>query len=577
MYSLNNYSTKDLNLMKKILLMLTILISSFSILLAGVPPNNTPCNAEPLTIEPNCSSSNEYTNVDATDSGVTDPGCGSYNGTDVWFSFEIPVTGEYIIDSKEKGMNDGAMTSYSGPDCSNLTKIECNDDGGDGYMPRLKGTGTAGETIWIRFYGFGSNVGTFIICVTPACDPVFKVAIASDDCPTGDNMKINVNITELGASANTLKISNSFDGTSTDITTTGTYEIGPFNSVDGNGTITVKHTDDATCISNDVIDITCIACNETDKANDFCATSAELTKGGGPFTSSTNKYSIDIPGNFKPEFEGAIDNNSWYHFDATSNTETFEFTVSDCVTGEGLQVQIFDVHINGAGCCQDFTPVSNYWDAYNQGTDHNLGSVIGTDLIIGHTYILAVDGFAGDDCNFSVSGWSATGILPVNLLEAKYNCPNGSLNWTTASELNNDYFTIKVGKHYKNKKLISESEYYINGNGNTNYLSDYEYKFDSYSDNNYIELWQTDFDGTTELLNTLYSSCSNNEELIIVPNPISGGETAKIIGVYNTAIIYDITGKIVNSTIIDNRISGLKPGSYIVVIDRVKRLKLLVH
>ncbi|MFH1321817.1 MAG: PKD domain-containing protein [Bacteroidota bacterium] len=132
----------------------------------GSVSNDDPCDAISLTVGGSCTYST-YTSLDATNSGVADPGCASYSGGDVWFSATVPASGHLIIDTDFGVVTDGGMAIYSG-NCSSLTFIECDDDDSpNGLMPMIDIAGlTPGSTIWIRFWEYGNNNnGTFNICV----------------------------------------------------------------------------------------------------------------------------------------------------------------------------------------------------------------------------------------------------------------------------------------------------------------------------------------------------------------------------------------------------------------------------
>lgn len=84
--------------------------------------------------------------------------------------------------------------------------------------------------------------------------------------------------------------------------------------------------------------------------------------------------------------------------------------------------------------------------------------------------------------------------LPIELLYFIGDFSNGNvqLNWTTASETNNDYFTI-----YESNDLIQISEIAkVNGFGNSNFPIDYNYI--DLTPAKYYKLCQTDYDGTSE-------------------------------------------------------------------------------
>lgn len=141
---------------------------------ASIPPpppsNDDPCAALELTPDITCNYQT-FTNQDATGSvGVPDPGCGDYQGSDVWFKVVVPAEGALSIDCQTGVITDGALSLYRGDACTgNLTLLACDDDASvNGLMPSLVVGGlTPGDTLWIRFWeGGNDNNGTFGICVS---------------------------------------------------------------------------------------------------------------------------------------------------------------------------------------------------------------------------------------------------------------------------------------------------------------------------------------------------------------------------------------------------------------------------
>ncbi len=137
--------------------------------------------------------------------------------------------------------------------------------------------------------------------------------------------------------------------------------------------------------------------------------------------------------------------------------------------------------------------------------------------------------------------------LPIKLLSftAKYNNNNIELQWQTATETNNDYFTIESSYDAKDFEKISN----INGAGNSNSIIDY-----SFTDNNvnlsktiYYKLKQTDFDGKYSY-SSIISVNSKIESFEIIRTYTNDG----IMNIYlnsntdNAALIelYDIRGSL---------------------------------
>lgn len=98
-----------------------------------------------------------------------------------------------------------------------------------------------------------------------------------------------------------------------------------------------------------------------------------------------------------------------------------------------------------------------------------------------------------DDCMTGISP-----ILPIELIsfELLLNQNFVEIKWITASEINNDYFTIKRSKN----GFIWETIGTVNGSGTTNEVNQYSLiDYNPYNGVNYYKLKQTDFDGQFEI------------------------------------------------------------------------------
>lgn len=268
--------------------------------------------------------------------------------------------------------------------------------------------------------------------------------------------------------------------------------------------------------------ISCAACPAVGPCgnpqnNDYCSDPAVLTSGGLGWSSSTTSIftpdQTQLGSDYFGVFCGSIENNSWYQFTATSTTATFNFnSITGCT--DGVQAQVFSVTTNASGCCVGFTPVSNCYSPGNTST----GSVSATGLTVGNTYILMVDGFAGATCNFNVSNWTATGVLPVTLTNfSGYKYKGGNkLVWTTASEINNDFFILQKSANAKNYVDVG----IIDGHGNSNVVNNYEYfDYSPFSNITYYRLKQFDFDGAYQYSKIIALKANNDFDIKIYPNP----------------------------------------------------------
>ncbi len=130
------------------------------------PFNDEICDAFEISVKTSCMpvvSSNDI----ASNSAVSAPSCGNYNGADVWFKIVVPAGGNLVIeaDTCHNGFTDGAMAVYSG-NCTNASVISCDDNSGNGNMPSISlNSQSPGDTLYIRLWENGGNqYGYFSIC-----------------------------------------------------------------------------------------------------------------------------------------------------------------------------------------------------------------------------------------------------------------------------------------------------------------------------------------------------------------------------------------------------------------------------
>ena len=111
--------------------------------------------------------------------------------------------------------------------------------------------------------------------------------------------------------------------------------------------------------------------------------------------------------------------------------------------------------------------------------------------------------------------------LPIELLsfEAKQELDAVNLIWKTASETNNDFYTIEKssdGIHFYEFQTLK-------GAGNSNSVNQYNLKDENpYTGIIYYRLKQTDFDGKSEYSNTISLSFEKQIETFVFPNPSTG-------------------------------------------------------
>jgi hypothetical protein len=149
--------------------------------------------------------------------------------------------------------------------------------------------------------------------------------------------------------------------------------------------------------------------------------------------------------------------------------------------------------------------------------------------------------------------------LPVELTAFNARLSNRRVftDWTTASELNNDYFTLQRSADNVNFSTIAV----VNGNGTTSQVHRYEYVDESpLSGMSYYRLSQTDFDGKITTFQTVAVFNSTRSKFDIFPNP-SADNTVNLTYEDNdlngvAVYVQDITGKIIPSHTVKSESMG---------------------
>ncbi len=171
----------------KVIVRLVFLVFSFA---AGnacmaTPVNDDPCGAISLDVNTSCIYTTYNNNLATASPGLTDPGCGNYNGADVWFKISIPNNGYHVVVDLQAGvLSDLAMAVYSGTDCNNLNLLNCDANSGLLNMPSLTIDdgclfAEANNEFWIRVWDEnGDENGSFDICAH-ATTPSVPVGVVS--------------------------------------------------------------------------------------------------------------------------------------------------------------------------------------------------------------------------------------------------------------------------------------------------------------------------------------------------------------------------------------------------------------
>lgn len=248
---------------------------------------------------------------------------------------------------------------------------------------------------------------------------------------------------------------------------------------------------------------------------------------------------------------GTLENVSWFHFVASSTGSpiTISFANISCNNGGGgFQTGLF----TGANC----TALTATGSCISGSSGTVNYTIPAATVVAGNNYSIAMDGNAGSNCHFSVFG-SNLDPLPIELLNFKVlksSLTEVSLVWNTATEKNNDFFTLERSEDGVLFYPIGN----IDGAGNSS--ATVRYDFDDFSPligTSYYRLKQTDFDGNESYSSTLSNVIYEFDDfhVKIFPNP-SKENTATYIEFFTknkgelTFEIYDIKGIKISSDII---------------------------
>ena len=254
--------------------------------------------------------------------------------------------------------------------------------------------------------------------------------------------------------------------------------------------------------------------------------------------------------------------NSYYVINNYGSNKTFtpltsmSFTDIQC---PGTTTNLYDLYKRESN---DF---GNKWGKVGSGS-----SLTGTGINANLTFSAGLN-----VSSFSQFMISSQSVLPVELLDftAVYKPiqNQASLTWQTASEINNDYFTIERSKNGIDWQKLKA----IKGSGNSSALLEYKaVDDDPFYGVSYYRLKQTDFDGQFSYSKIASIVNQGRADLIkIYPNPLTGGSLSVDVPSEwgsSTMIVYSALGEKLSQISLKIGINQLKmnidPGVYYAVI-----------
>jgi hypothetical protein len=165
-------------------------------------------------------------------------------------------------------------------------------------------------------------------------------------------------------------------------------------------------------------------------------------------------------------------------------------------------------------------------------------------------------------CSPGPCEYGSGGGLPIVLVDFtadRKSCKYVSLEWTTESEINNDYFTLEYSIDGRNYTHVAT----IEGSGNTSKVMNYHFNHQVEGLNRtiYYKLSQTDFDGKKEEFDVIALNNSNPNDCRdlfgahIYPNPGNGSnitiDFTGLIGEKVNVLIRNMSGRILYESAIN--------------------------
>ena len=247
-----------------------------------------------------------------------------------------------------------------------------------------------------------------------------------------------------------------------------------------------------------------------------------------------------------------------------NNTLTLNITGTFIVYGNVVMNNNADIAVSGTGAL-------TIEGSLTGGTNTNITTSGSGTIAVAGDLTIQTGTVTGVASSISVGGTCldagvpcADAALPISLsyFMAISNQANVSINWSTATEENNDFFTLERSSSGVNFHELA----IISGAGNSYDALEY-----TYNDNNpfegvsYYRLKQTDFDGTTETFHVIATEFYGNSEAIQVLQNKVDLNSLKIysnLDEENIATFYDAMGRIAKT-------ATLRQGENIIDLSRL--------
>ena len=240
-------------------------------------------------------------------------------------------------------------------------------------------------------------------------------------------------------------------------------------------------------------------------------------------------------------------------FHHVSNVEYWDISTTEAIPGVTFRsIASSDIHFNNTG--DNARDVSAIKFALYNNCWKNMGGTASVspnyyELTVSGVYIPVTNQRTGLKGSFGSTDDET--LLPIELLSFSATCDGKSafVEWSTASERNNDYFVIERSDDAINFTEVGR----VAGAGNSIEQQDYTYTdYGIHGGDNYYRLVQVDYDGTRTVSEIIVATCDEPEvgepDVQAYPNPFNGELTLVLDNFENRPArieVYDMLGKLI--------------------------------
>jgi hypothetical protein len=191
-----------------------------------------------------------------------------------------------------------------------------------------------------------------------------------------------------------------------------------------------------------------------------------------------------------------VERDIWYKFCPANNGNwTISVTPSNCVlssgAGSGFQWSVLQGTATNFGWIYFSNGCGN--GGCTRGYNSTQTAIINVSNYLNGCIFINIDGYAGNQCNFALTISNASCTLPIELISftGEKSGNNNILKWSTASEINNEYFVIEKSIDAIDFELVGTES----GAGNSMVILEYSMIDNNPYDLTYYRLKQVDIDG----------------------------------------------------------------------------------